>query len=59
MERKKRRMKTALVLLVICASMVSGFQTVTASKNDPVRMIPESFSDLAEKAGTIVRKKVE
>jgi serine protease Do len=49
MERKTRRIKTALVLLVICAFLVSGFQTVTASKDEPVRMIPESFSDLAEK----------
>ncbi|MBW1786993.1 MAG: DegQ family serine endoprotease [Deltaproteobacteria bacterium] len=50
MERKKHFVKTALMLLVVAAFLVSGFRTVTASKGESVRMIPESFSDLAEKA---------
>jgi len=49
--RQRKSIRTyVLVLLVAGALIGTGLQMATASKESPVRMIPENFSDLAEKA---------
>lgn len=48
MRRKKGFRMHVLVLVVAVALVGSGLQMAAASKESPVRMIPENFSDLAE-----------
>jgi serine protease Do len=49
MKLRKRFTRNMVVLLMVGALLGSGLQTATASKDAPLRMIPENFSDLAEK----------
>ena len=42
-------MKYSLALMMVGILLVVGFQTVTAAVDPNVRMIPENFSQLADK----------
>ncbi len=47
--RQRKSFRTYLLVLVVAGALLgSGLQMATASKENPVRMIPENFSDLAE-----------
>ena len=47
MEQRRKHWRYALVLLAAAIIFGSGLQIATASKEDPVRMIPANFSDIA------------
>ena len=47
--RQRKNFRTYLLVLLVAGALLgSGLQMATASKEGPVRMIPENFSDLAE-----------
>lgn len=47
--RQRKRIRTYLLILLVAGALLgSGLHMATASKENPVRMIPENFNDLAE-----------
>jgi serine protease Do len=55
MKQRRKLWRYALVLLAAGIIFGSGLQMATASKEDPVRMIPANFSDIADtvRAGVV------
>ena len=50
MRQTKRFVMYLMVMAVVTALLGAGVEAATASKHNPVRMIPENFSELAETA---------